>query len=448
MSWLTSLLSRKKSSSLTSRNAENTNEQAEDNSTKPLIICEQNLRPAQLKQFVPLRDLDDQCVAIIPHSTLVHHKDAIIFTRGQPADCVYYLLEGQLSMQPESDSAYEIVAGTPLAALPLNSGKLCGATATAMTDVNILRVSVDLNRLWAKQCHETLSCVELVDIELPAELADQRFFNSFAQAYRENKLRLPSLPNVAFKLKQAMQRDIGIDEAVEIIQVDAPIVTKLIQVANSPLYGGSTPITNCHDTVNRIGLNATRNLVMGISLKQLFNCKDRTLMKGMQDLWKSSLYISSLSFVLAQECSTINPEDALLAGLVCNIGAIPLLHFAEQFPEQYPSLTELEASLAYLRAPVGALVLHTLGFSDELVDIPRYAENWHYDTGEQLTLIDIVLLAKLHSYFGSNKARNLPYINSIPAYAKISQGKLDPDFSLTILHKAQHRINAAMQLLA
>ena len=171
-------------------------------------------------------------------------------------------------------------------------------------------------------------------------------------------------------------------------------------------------------------------------------------MKGMQQLWKDSLYVSSLSFVLALECSNIDPEDALLAGLVCDIGAIPLLHFAEQFPDKSPNLAELQSSLPYLRGPVGSLVLHTLGFSAELCNIPYLAENWLYDGGDQLTLPDIVILAKLHSYFGTRKSTGLPYINSIPAYSKINEGKLNPDFSLSILHQAQNRIHAAMQLLS
>lgn len=419
-----------------------------DDTTQPLLVCGQNLHAEQLKKFAPLRDMPEETIATIPHMTLLYHKDSVIFRRGQATDCVFYLMEGQLLMQPESDSDYRVSAEEALASLPLNSSKISGATAIALSDVTILKVSIEINHLWTKQAHDSISCVELVDIELPPEIANLQFFESFAQAYHENKLRLPSLPNVALKLRQALQHEISISDAVDIIHIDPPIVTKLIQVANSPLYGGVT-VNNCHDAINRIGLNATRNLVIGISLKELFRCKNRELMKSMQDIWKNSLYVSSLSFVLAQECSQINPDDALLAGLIADIGAIPLWHFAEHFPSDHPSIAELLSSIPYLRGPVGSLVLHTLGFSELLTQIPHHAENWFYDTGDTpLNLTDIVIVAKLHSYFGSKQAKNLPYINSIPAYAKISHGRLEPDFSLSILQKAQARIQAAMQLLA
>ncbi len=414
----------------------------------PFKSQQQALSTDQLKKFAPLRDLDESSLTNLPHLVLSYRKDAVIFSFGQPSNSVRYLLAGQLQMQPDSESDYQISADSTLANLPLNSGSRYGATATALSDVQILEISIELNRLWTDKSQENTTCFELEDIQLPAPINGSRFFNSFAQAYRENKLRLPSLPDVALKLKEAMKNDIGARQAADIIQLDPPIVAKLIQVANSPLYATDQPVNNCHEAVVRIGLDATRNLVMGISLKQLFSCTDPALMKGMQSLWKNSLYVSSLSFVLAQECSNINPEDALLGGLVADIGAIPLLHFAEQFPDGGPSYHELQAALPYLRGPVGMLMLHTLGFPEQLGNIPYHAENWLYDSGPDLTMTDIVILAKLHSYFGSQNGSGLPYINSIPAYSKLSHGKLNPDFSLMVLQKAQARVNAAMHLLS
>lgn len=416
--------------------------------TQPLKTLQQNLTIDQLKKFIPLRDLDDSSLVAIQHATLLYKKDATIFALGQPSEHVFYLQAGHIHMQPDGLNSYELDSRTNLYSLPLNSGKFFGATASAITDVVILKVSVDLNVLWIDKSQQNVPEIELVDIVLPDQISNTRFFRSFADAYQKNQLRLPSLPDVAFKLKEAMKQDIGIRDAAEIVHMDPPIVTKLIQVANSALYASGLPITNCHDAIARIGLNATRNLVMSISLKQLFNCENFELMKVMQALWKNSLYVSSLSFVLAQECSVINPEDALLAGLIADIGVLPLLHFAEQLSYESPTFEELETSMHYLRAPVGALVLHTLGLSKQLVNIPRHAENWLYDSGPELTLEDIVILAKLHSYFGAGKTRGLPYINSVPAYSKLQNGILNPDFSLNILNKAQNRVNAAMRMLS
>ncbi|MDP2902245.1 MAG: HDOD domain-containing protein [Methylovulum sp.] len=417
--------------------------------SEPVSVSTGKQAPARLKKLAPIRDFDDEFVNHLTYTTLTYSAESIIFRLGQKTTSVFYLLKGCIELLPDCDNSYTLTDDSTLANLPLNSGKICGATAIAKTEVLILSIAGELIQLWMDKSRESVALDELNILKLPASITESRFFQSFSKAYKDNKLSLPSLPHVAIKLKEAISKDVGINEAAKIIQVDAPIVAKLIQVANSPLYAPESPLTNCHDAVTRLGLNAARNLVMGISLKQLFHCKDPALMKKMQNLWKQSLHVSCLSFVLADESGVVKPEDALLAGLICDIGEIPVLNFAGQHQEDYGFLEELEPVFPFLTPAAGALVLRNLGFSEELTNLPKNASDWFYESGgDQLSLTDIVILAKLHSYIGTPKAKGLPYINSIPAYTKLKNGKLNPDFSLDVLHKAQQRINAAMRIFS
>ncbi len=152
---------------------------------------------------------------------------------------------------------------------------------------------------------------------------------------------------------------------------------------------------------------------------------------------------------LMKKIFTKPKTDALLAGLVCDIGAIPLIHFAEKNAEQAPSFNQLQSVMPHLNRNVGAFVLQRLDFSNELIEIPKHGENWYYESGQDaLTLIDVVILAKFHSQLGTDCRKDLPYINSIPAYTKLRNGKLNPDFSLDIVSKAKQRISTAMGILA
>ncbi len=454
-SWASSLFSKK-----TADTEETSDQPAMKTADSPLVV-NGNAKPttishdkqplAILKKLAPIRDLNDEDIGQIEQSTLAYAPNSVVFTLGEKSEHIYYLLKGNIELESDGGANYSISEGSALANLPLNSGKVCGATATTKAPSVVLSIPTTIVQWWTnKSKMQQSNNLEIIDIELPKEIPDTQFFNSFADAYRENKLSLPSLPQVAIKLRKAMEKDdVGVNDVIKIVQVDAPVVAKLIQVANSALYAPTTPIKNCHDAVTRLGLETTRKLVMGISVKQLFQSKSPQLMAKMQELWKKSLHVSSLSFVLAQESGQVNPEDALLAGLVCDIGAIPLIHFAEQHPETYPNLNDLQMVMPYLNPPVGSLVLHTLGFSTEITEIPKHAEDWYYESdSDKLTLIDVVILAKLHSYFGSARAKELPYINSIPAYAKLKNGKLNPDFSLDILVKAQQRIDTAMSMFA
>lgn len=415
--------------------------------TTPILVNDSEQQSVHLlKKLAPLRYLSDSTLEQIEHKTLHYNPDSIVFIVGQRTDYAYYLLQGSVEMRPEGVLPYSVHFDTAQAQLPLNSGFLCGATAVTIEPSIILAVSrLFLKRLSQRKYRYVLGN-EFVKSGLPRDLPNNKFFADFAHAYRENTLELPSLPQVAFRLKKALEEpDIAIVDIANIVQFDAAIVAKLIQVANSVFYAAESPITNCQNAVIRLGLDGTRRVVMGISVKQLFYCENQQLMSMMQTNWRNSIYLSSLCFILAKESKTVSPEDALLAGLICDIGKIPILNFAEQQLDYSPNLMELKTALPFLSPAVGTLMLHNLGFSPDLVNIPKFAEDWFYESGdENLTLIDIVILAKLHSYFGSRKAKYLPYLNTIPAYVKLNQGKLNADFSLNVLHKAQERIHEAM----
>lgn len=415
--------------------------------TTPILTNTSDAQSVLLfRKLAPLRYLSVSTLEQIEQQTLHYNSDSVIFIVGQRTEYAFYLLHGSVELRPDGIFPYTVTFDTPQAGLPLNSGFLCGSTAITTEPSIVLAVSrMFLLRLSQRKYRYTHGS-EFVKSGLPRELPNNRFFADFAYAYRENTLSLPTLPQVALRLKKALQEpDITILDIVNIVQFDAAIVAKLIQVANSVFYAAEAPITNCHNAVIRLGLDATRRVVMGISVKQLFSCQNQQLMGMMQTNWRNSIYLSSLCYILAKESKVVNPEDALLAGLICDIGRIPILNFAEQQLSYSPNLVELKTALPFLSPPVGTLMLHTLGFPADLVNIPKFAEDWFYESGEEkLTLIDIVILAKLHSYFGSKKAKYLPYLNTIPAYVKLNQGKLNGDFSLNVLHKAQERIHEAM----
>jgi HD-like signal output (HDOD) protein len=419
--------------------------------TQPTSVSHKKLPLTLLRKLAPIRNLNDGELQAIEQSTYVYAPESVVFTLGESSDEIYYLLKGEMEFTLNGGESYYIDASSTQASLPINSGKICGATALTKSDCIILAIPISVLHWWISESKTKVSDSTAFDIDfsLPKEVPLTPFFNDFSQACRENRLSLPILPHVAIQLRKAMMEDIGIAEAVKIIQLDTSIVTRLIQLSNSALYASLNSVTNCHDAVSRLGLNATCQLVMSISVKQLFQSKSPEFMQKMKHLWQKSVYISSLSFVLAQESGVVNPEDALLAGLICDIGAIPLIHFAEKNAAQAPSFNQLQSAMPHLNRNVGTFVLQRLDFSNELIEIPKHGENWYYESGQEaLTLIDVVILAKFHSQLGTDCAKDLPYINSIPAYTKLRNGKLNPDFSLDIVSKAKHRISTAMGILA
>jgi HD-like signal output (HDOD) protein len=280
---------------------------------------------------------------------------------------------------------------------------------------------------------------------IPESLKESTLIQTFSQHFNDDELEIPSLPSIAIKLRQAMQNDIGVQEAVKIIQLDPVISAKLIEVANCPLYIAMSPAKSCFEAVSRIGLNATRSLVISLSIKNIFKSKSSLIKKHLDHYWKNSLYLSSVSFVLASENKQKNPEEALLAGLICDIGVIPFLNFSANLPSDYYDDEELLLAIPVVKSIVGASVLENWGFPQEFIDVTLNSENWYQHTSDDLTYTDIISLSRLHTQIGKKGNNDLPAITSIPAASKLKNVTLSPENSLHILHDAKDKINDALK---
>jgi HD-like signal output (HDOD) protein len=395
-----------------------------------------------LKKLIPIRSLSEEKLLAFDLTKQAEFlpENVIIFELGQAADKIYYLLEGAVELEDANGKSYEIIAGTGMANFPLSGGTKPATTATTKTNCYLLSVSQKI------MASGQVDLQKKQQLDFPPILAKSELIQAFSQHYSDDELEIPSLPKVAVNLRKAMVKDIGIAEAVEIIQLDQVISAKLIEVANCPLFITKNPAKTCFEAVNRIGLNATKNLVTTLSVKQIFQSKNLLIKKLMERIWKQSIFISSICFVLATEAKHLNADEALLAGLVSDIGLIPFLDFAANLPDDYYTEQELKQALPYIRGSVGATILRQWDFPEELINIPLYADDWYHNKSEKLDLTDVVILARLHSKIGKPGMTGLPAITSIPAASKLTNVTPSPENSLQIIHEAKHKINEALKV--
>src|SRR5512145_2510432 len=101
--------------------------------------------------------------------------------------------------------------------------------------------------------------------------------------------RLPTLPGVAVKILQAMQRDTpSLKEISDIISTDTSLSAKVLQVVNSPFYGLATKISSVSHAMTYLGLNTVKNLALSFSLMQHLRKNNQHVLNYVQ-FWKDSL---------------------------------------------------------------------------------------------------------------------------------------------------------------
>jgi HD-like signal output (HDOD) protein len=183
-----------------------------------------------------------------------------------------------------------------------------------------------------------------------------------------------------------------------------------------------------------------------LSLKSVFTNPTPATAKRLQALWQHSVRVAAISHVLGGIGPNLEPERALLAGLLHDIGILPLLTYAEEFPELMADERLLDRILARLRGPMGTAVLKAWSFEEDLLRAALEAENWTRDPAPMPDYADVVLLANLFSEFGSANAARLD-LASLPAFEKFPLGALGPEGGVELLEEAQEQLRAVIAML-
>ena len=224
----------------------------------------------------------------------------------------------------------------------------------------------------------------------------EQFFEELKQAVESDQLVLPTLPEVALKIREAVESEnTSAQQIAETLTQDASLSARLIQVANSPLYRTRNPIEDLQMAVTRLGIRMVRDLVISLAMKQIYQATSDVLDEHFRNSWNTAVEIAAICRMLASTVPGVNSEQALLAGLIHNIGALPILVMAEDDDELFHDSEALGQVIWELQGRVGELILKTWNFADPFVEVVSHAYDFDYDHTGGPTFVDLVQTALL-----------------------------------------------------
>ncbi|MCB1775325.1 MAG: HDOD domain-containing protein [Gammaproteobacteria bacterium] len=350
-----------------------------------------------------------------------------------------FLLRGNLQIQTRTGSMLLLKAGSRQACFPLPRA----------------------NQVTSMFAIETCTLLHLPENELPAAPsleAEAATTTSDGEAEALARLRdqlaggnqeLPSLPDLALKISQAIDsKDTSNDDIARLIQIDPALTARLLSVVNSSAFGGVSKITSVQQAVSRLGRNKVRSLVYSCLLKSIFKIQSPVLKKTMESLWQHSAHVAALSFVLGRQTPGIDPEQAMLAGLVHDIGAIAAIDGISRYSKLAENETSLKRAIDQLRVELGIKTLQHWGLCDEFGPVIRHAEDWHRIGSAIPDNADIVVLAQMHAMIGTPRMSTLPRISEIPAFDKLTNSEMTPRQSLNLLEEAAGEVREVHALIS
>ncbi len=403
----------------------------------------------QASQLTPLRNLPRRVLAYIAEQIEVNHYSpgSQIPINGTRMPQIYLLLKGEVELTGPDGAKQTIASNAQGEVEPLRYAPETDAML-AVKPASIMRCPVDL--------YDNLR--KLPPLEQPADQSVTRMeseirgtdiFWKFYDSFKGGKLKLPSQPGIAMRIAKVVN-DPSTDshDIARVIQADPTVAGRIISVVNSVAYRGRIIIDNLPDAVTRLGRNVTHNLVISFAMSSLFDTRSHTLNEFMSASWKHASFVAAICHELGRLTPGLSADNALLCGLVHDIGILPIINVARTQPELVENPEQLNLIINRLKGDIGAIVLREWGFPAGFIQAALHAEDWMQDINDKPSYVDLVILAQLHAFVGTKRMQQLPRLDLVPAFHKLALGKLTPRFSLHILENAKQNIQELQVLLS
>ena len=228
------------------------------------------------------------------------------------------------------------------------------------------------------------------------QLASFSIEEQLADAINNDKLVLPTLPDMAIKVQQMMDdMDIPASSIVTLVSGDPVIAAQLIKTANSAAHAEKSKVDSVAAAISRLGYRALRNLILNITMARLAKAEQPEIKKVLTDFWEHSRDVAAISHMLAKNHSHLNADQAMLAGLVHDIGTLPLCIFVDKMHTNFDNGL-LDELILQFRSHIGEKLLRNWNFPEEIVEVIPEHENLQRNLENQpASYADIVTVANL-----------------------------------------------------
>ncbi len=276
------------------------------------------------------------------------------------------------------------------------------------------------------------------------------FIKALAKELSTGSLELPSLPSVVTKIRSAMNDpECSIDVVTRLVSSDPALAARILTAGNSALLSrGSKPITDVRTAVMRMGLELVRNIAMSYAMNQLsIDSSGPKQASALNALWEQSVRVAAISSVVANKFTSISPDEALLAGLLHNLGRTYIVMRSANFPELLDDGKALEQVFEDWHAGIARAIIESWEHLDALAVAVEAQDVLDRPGTEAPDLADVIIASKLLSQLfqdADGECECDPELHDLPSFKRLG---IDESASSFVINEASDEIDALSQML-
>jgi len=152
-----------------------------------------------------------------------------------------------------------------------------------------------------------------------------------AEAVR-GELVFPTSAKVALRVRQLLDDpDCQLEAAARMVRAEPVLSARVVAVANSVAFNRSgREITSVRAAVTRVGFRTVRALATAVATRQMAGAQAQRDVAAR--LWEHTAHVAALAQVIARRVTRQDPETAMFAGMIHEVGGFYLLSQANNFP--------------------------------------------------------------------------------------------------------------------
>ncbi|MDR1350985.1 MAG: HDOD domain-containing protein, partial [Zoogloeaceae bacterium] len=162
---------------------------------------------------------------------------------------------------------------------------------------------------------------------------------------------------------------VSIDKVTQVVNVEPLIAAKLLRLANSVVYRAGGSVTDVRLAIQRVGFETVRATSLSVAMEQMLRARN---LSGYEDIaqktWEHSLHVAAIGRVLARRVGRVNYDEAMLAGMVQNIGVFYLLSRVADYAEYQDNHEAVLDLLGGWHESIGENLLAALGLPRHILD--------------------------------------------------------------------------------
>jgi len=201
---------------------------------------------------------------------------------------------------------------------------------------------------------------------------DSRAFQFVRQLAAElggEKLELPAFPDVVGRLQAALtDADASVKDIVGVISSEPVLSARLLGMANSAAMNPSgRSINNINGAVTRLGFNLVRATAAAYAIGQMRRARElEPIRTELEAVWRSSNEVAAICYVVAKRAFGRQPDEAMLAGLLHQIGRLYILTHALRNDPSLREDPDFQEVLSSWQAQIGSAILSEWGLPDRI----------------------------------------------------------------------------------